>query len=138
MTSTLAGDVFSDKDAGTYPHVHIRLVILVIILGFVLRLFACQYTYIINNVGTIYIHQARAIYYGLWSVVNSCTVNYLSLYPILIAATYGILEDWVVSAKTVSIFFGTITLIPLYLLTKRFFKAEISILVTLIFALYSD
>jgi len=133
MTSTW--DVFSDKDAGTYPYVHIRMVILVIILGFVLRLFACQYTYIINNDGTIYIHQARAIYYGLWSVVNSCTVNYLSLYPILIAATYGILGDWVASAKTVSIFFGTVTLIPLYLLTKRFLKAEISILVTLIFAL---
>lgn len=133
MTSTW--DIFSGKDAGNSPYGHLRLVILVIILGFVLRLFAYQYTYVINNDGTIYIHQARAIYYGLWSVVNSCTVNYLSPYPILIAATYGIIGDWVASAKTVSIFFGTITLIPLYLLTKRFLKEEISILVTLIFAL---
>ena len=77
MTSTLAGDVFSDKDASTYPYVHIRLVILVIILGFVLRLFACQYTYIINSHGDVYIHQAKAVYYGLWSAVNSCTVNYI-------------------------------------------------------------
>jgi 4-amino-4-deoxy-L-arabinose transferase-like glycosyltransferase len=133
MTPTLAWNI--DKDSSDSPYVHIRLVILVIILGFVLRLFAYQHTYIINNDGTIYIHQARAIYYGLWSAVNSCTVNYLSLYPILVAATYGILGDWVASAEAVSIFFGTITLVPLYLLAKRFFEAKISILVTLIFAL---
>lgn len=135
VTSQPAKCRFSGKDAGNSPYGHLRLVILVIILGFVLRLFAYQYTYIINNDGTIYIHQARAIYYGLWSAVNSCTVGYLSPYPILIAATYGILGDWVASAKVVSIFFGTITLVPLSLLAKRFLKAEISILVTLIFAL---
>jgi len=135
VTSQPAKCRFSGKDTGNFPYEHLRLFVLVIILGFVLRLFAYQYTYTINNDGTIYIHQARAIYYGLLSAVNSCTVGYLSPYPILIAATYPILGDWVASAKVVSIFFGTITLIPLYLLAKRFLDAKISILVTLIFAL---
>ncbi|MFA4915172.1 MAG: glycosyltransferase family 39 protein [Syntrophales bacterium] len=129
-------DIFSEENADNPPNTCIRPIILIIIFGFALRLFVCQYTYIINSDGTIYIHQARAIYYGLWPAVNSCSsVNYLSIYPILIAAIYPVLGNWVASAETVSIFFGTIVLIPLYLLAKRFFEAKISILITLIFAL---
>jgi len=62
-------------------------------------------------------------------------MGYLSNYPILIVVAYKIFGDWVVAAKSVSLFFGAITLVPVYLLLKRFFRREITLLATLIFSL---
>jgi len=62
-------------------------------------------------------------------------MRYLSNYSILIVLAYKIFGDWVVAAKSVSLFFGTITLIPLYFLLDRFFKKEIALVATLAFAL---
>ena len=46
-----------------------------------------------------------------------------------------IFRDWVIAAKSVSLLFGTITLVPLYFLLKRFFDDKISVLAMLVFAL---
>ena len=112
-----------------------RLAILLIGFGFVIRLYCFQYTYIINPDAALYIHQARAIYYGLSDSLFSCGRNFLSSYPIFTAGAYVILRDWVIAAKSVSLIFGTMTLIALYFLLKRFFEDRISLLTTLIFAL---
>jgi 4-amino-4-deoxy-L-arabinose transferase-like glycosyltransferase len=112
-----------------------RLAILVIALGFVIRLYCFQYTYIISPDGVLYIHQARAIYYGLSDSLISVSRNFLSNYPVFVAGAYTIFRDWVIAAKVVSLFFGTLTLFPLYFLLRRFFDDKISILATLIFAL---
>jgi len=111
-----------------------RVAILIIGLGFVIRLFCFQYTSIINPDGVLYIHQARAIYYGLSDSLTSCSLNFLSNYPIFIAGAYTIFGDWVIAAKSVSLIFGTMTLVPLFFLLKRFFDDRISLLTTLIFA----
>jgi hypothetical protein len=112
-----------------------RLAILIIGLGFVIRLFSFRYTYIINPDGALYIHQARAIYYGLNDSLTSCSLSFLSNYSIFIAGAYAILRDWVIAAKAVSLLFGSMTLIPIYFLVKRFFHDKIALLVTLILCL---
>jgi hypothetical protein len=113
-----------------------RVFILILWLGFVIRLFCFQYTAIINPDGPLYIHQARAIYYGIRdAVIAPDQLSYLSNYPIFIAVSYTIVRDWLIAAKSVSLFFGTLTLIPLYFLLKRFFDDKIGLLVLLIFAL---
>ena len=113
-----------------------RIAILIICLGFVIRWFCFQYTSIINPDGVLYIHQARAIYYGIKdALITPHQLSYLSNYPIFIAATYTIAKDWVIAAKSVSLIFGTMTLVPLYFLLKRFFDDKIGLLVLLIFAL---
>jgi len=112
-----------------------RLAILIIGLGFVIRLFSFRYTYIINPDGALYIHQARAIYYGLNDSLTSCSLSFLSNYAIFIAGAYAILRDWVIAAKIVSLLFGSMTLIPIYFLVKRFFHDKIALLVTLILCL---
>ena len=94
---------------------------LVIGLGLGLRLFAFFHTTVISPDGVFFIHQARIIYYGLKDSVNSLGLVYLSNYPLFIAGVYTIVGDWVASAKLVSLFFGTLTLVPLYLLSRRFF-----------------
>lgn len=116
------------------PEDDIGLILLVLILGLALRLYAWQQTGIINSDGTVFIHQARAIYYGLWDSVNNCTITYPSITTLCIAAAYRMFGDWVTAATAVSLFFGTITLIPIFLLAARFFDRETSALLTLIYA----
>ncbi|HUU40665.1 MAG TPA: glycosyltransferase family 39 protein [Desulfatiglandales bacterium] len=130
MINPILKDLFSgDK------YSYLRPAILIILLGFAIRLFSFHYTYIINPDGVLYIHQARAIYYGLKDSILTCSMGYLSNYSILIVLGYKIFGDWEVAAKSVSLFFGTITLVPLYFLLDRFFRKEITLLATLAFAL---
>jgi 4-amino-4-deoxy-L-arabinose transferase-like glycosyltransferase len=109
-------------------------VLLFFFLGFAIRLFGFFNVYIINPDGVQYIHQARAIYYGQWESLTTCTVNYISNYPLLIVGAYTIFKDWIIAGRFVSFFFGFAALIPLYFLMKRFFNNTISAFCVLIFS----
>ncbi len=127
--------LFPEHASGSSKN-HIVLILLIFTLGLVLRLFAWQHTGVINPDGAIYINQARAIYYGLWDSVNTCsTASFPTVTTLGIAAVYPILGDWVAAGTFVSLFFGTITLVPLYLLARRFFNKDISAVVALVYAL---
>jgi 4-amino-4-deoxy-L-arabinose transferase-like glycosyltransferase len=127
--------LFPEHPSGS-SNKHITLILLIFTLGLVLRLFAWQHTSIINPDGAIYINQARAIYYGLWDSVNTCsTARFPTVTTLCIAAAYPILGDWVAAGTFVSLFFGTITLIPLYLLARRFFDRDIAAVIALVYAL---
>lgn len=134
MSIALFPHIYSKGSVGDYKGGGRRQVLLIMILGFVVRLFAYHYTLIINPDGALYINQARALYYGEWGNVVSCSMGYLSIYPLLIAGVYAILHDWVIAAKSISLLFGSMTLVPLYLLLRRFCERKISALGTLIFA----
>jgi len=110
-----------------------RWLALIILVGFALRLFSALNTHILNPDGCNYIHQARALYYGQWDEILSCSYAFLSIYPVLIAGVYKIVGDWVTAARCINLFFGTLTIIPLYLLTREFFDSRISTLITLIY-----
>ena len=131
---SLFRDIFSNKELTDDIASMSRLLIFVFALGVVIRIFACQYMYMMNPDGVLYIHQARAIYYGQWDQLSSCGVNFLSNYPLLILGGYTIFHDWIFSAKAVSLIFGSITLIPIYLLLRRFLDQKTSVLSTLVFA----
>ncbi|MBW2138105.1 MAG: glycosyltransferase family 39 protein [Deltaproteobacteria bacterium] len=111
-----------------------RTIILILVLGFLLRLYACLNTYIINPDGTIYIHQARAMLYGQWEQLTNCVMGYITPYPPLILGAYFIFKDWIVAARSVSLLFGTLSLIPLYLLLRQFFRRGIASAGLLMFA----
>jgi len=112
-----------------------REALFVILLGFAIRLFICQFTYIINPDGVLYIHQARALYYRQWESLTTCSMSFLSIYPVIISWAYSIFNDWIIAAKSISVLFGSMTLIPVYLLFRRIFDDKISTLGTLVFAL---
>jgi 4-amino-4-deoxy-L-arabinose transferase-like glycosyltransferase len=111
------------------------MIILMFSLAFLIRLYSCQNTLIINPDGAKYICQARAVYYGQWKETTSCRVSGVSSYPFLIAGAYTIFRDWVASARIVSLLFGFAALIPLYLLLRSFFEYEIGLLATLVVGL---
>jgi len=105
------------------------------LLGFGVRLFACIFIGIINPDGPFYIYQAKALYYRQWDQLTSCNMHFLSAYPIFIAGAYTIFHDWITAGRSVSLFFGTLTLVFIYLLLRRFFERHLSALGTLVFAL---
>jgi hypothetical protein len=105
----------------------------VLFLGFIIRLIAWANTSVINPDGALFIHQAKALYFGQMDTLF-CVQKDLANYPVMIAATYRLFHDWVFSARLVSFVFGFGTLIPLYFLLKRFFDDRISVLGTLVFA----
>ncbi|MBW2078626.1 MAG: glycosyltransferase family 39 protein, partial [Deltaproteobacteria bacterium] len=107
-----------------------RFFILIVCIAFLIRLFSFVFTAIVNPDGVIYIHQARAIYYGLWDSILGCGIGFLSNYPIFIVGAYAVVRDWVIAAKLVSLLFGTF-----YLLLREFFRNQIALLACLAFAL---
>mgnify|MGYP006289284565 CR=1 FL=1 len=106
----------------------------VILVGLIIRLFTFQQTLVVNTDAIFYIQQAKAVYYGLADRITS-GYPYLTNYSLFIVIGYLLLGDWITAASGVSIFFGTLVLIPLYWLSRRFFDEKISILALLTMAL---
>lgn len=106
----------------------------VLTLGLLARIWLFLRIPLINPDGFLYIQQAKAIYYGLFSSVLDCYM-YLSPYPLLIAAGKWVTGDWVTAAQWINIIFGTLVLVPLYLLLRRFFSDPAACLTVLAFAL---
>ena len=111
------------------------LFLCIVVISFIIRLYAWHHTCIINHDGVLYIHQARAIYYGIYDAIHSCSLPYLSIYPICIVPAFILSGNWIIASRGVSLFFGTLTLLPFFLLMRRFFDDEISLLTTSVFSL---
>ncbi len=102
--------------------------------GFLLRLYACLSTFVVNPDAAIYIHQARAIFFGQLDKVVTCGTGFVSNYALFIAGAYAVFKDWILAAQAVSLLFGSGVLIAVYSLARRFFDTTISALVMLVFA----
>lgn len=107
----------------------------IFILSFFLRVYSVINTFIINPDGTIYIHQARAIFFNNWEDLFHCGISFLSVFPLLIALVFPIFEDWVFSALVISVAFSTATLLPVYKLLRLFFRSHVCLLGVLVLAL---
>lgn len=123
------------KNFGTSKNKSILLILSVFFFAFIVRLFVLYHTYIINPDGVLYIHQARAIYFREWNQLFNCGLNYLSIYPFLIALFYPLADNWHLAARLVSFLFGFAALIPIFLLFKRFFCLRTSLIGLSVFSL---
>lgn len=107
---------------------------LIILTGLGLRLWVCLHTVIVNPDGALYIHQAMALYFRNWDSLKTCVPPFVSSYPVLIAGGYYLIHDWILSARLVSLFFGTALLVPLYLMLKEWVREDSALLCLLVFA----
>jgi 4-amino-4-deoxy-L-arabinose transferase-like glycosyltransferase len=105
-----------------------------LLIAFVLRLFAFFNTPVINHDGVLYINQARAIMNDNWGLAKQCGYDFISLYHLLIPLTYRVFGDWIVAAQSISFFFGTCAVIPFYFILRHFFQAPVSFVAGLAFA----
>jgi len=106
-----------------------------LIIGFVFRLYPLNYKNIINPDGVWYINQAKAILDGNFELALSCGYKFISIYHLLIPVFYTFSENWITAAKSVSILFGTLTIIPFYLIARQFFRESTVFLATLAFTI---
>lgn len=104
-------------------------------IALMVRLIAFANLEIINPDGVLYIYQAKAIATGQWHLLNQCQLNFISLYPLLIAGVQWVISDWVLSAKLVSLCFGFAALIILYRLLILYFDTAIAQLTILLYAM---
>jgi len=128
-------DAFPNTDSDAIGRIGAGGVFLIVALGVAVRLFASLYTDIVNPDGIFYIHQAKAIFFGEWDGLTNCQLSFVSIYPFLISGAYLLLQDWIMAAQFVSLLFGSATLIPLYLLCRRFLDRDSSIVTLLLFSL---
>jgi len=89
---------------------------------------------LISSDGFLYVQQARALYFREFGELLSCYDN-LSCYPIFVAGAYGLFGEWVIAGQMTSLFFGTLALLPLYWIMRRFFTEPTASITLLIFAL---
>ena len=102
-------------------------------VGVLLRFFSCYNSYLFNPDGMLYIQEAKAFYYEGFGALTDCYPNY-NILPVFIIAFYKIFGDWVLAAKAVSMVFGIATMIPLYLLLRRFLDEVLASCTLLFFA----
>jgi 4-amino-4-deoxy-L-arabinose transferase-like glycosyltransferase len=100
--------------------------ILLTLTAAAIRFYALHNTTIINPDGPLYIHQAKAIAGGEWKAAL-CTLPFLSNVAIFISLFHLFLEDWLIAARAVSFFFGTLSVVPLYGLFRQFFSRDESL-----------
>ena len=109
------------------------LLLFVIFFGFALRCLTFYFNPFINPDGVLYVNQAKAIYFKKYNLITSC-YSYLSPCPLLIAFFYLFIPNWVIAAKSVSLFFATLSFIPLYFLLKEFLNTNETYLTMLTWA----
>lgn len=122
-----------NKQTGGTPEY--LLLSVVTALAFLVRFYVFEFTYAINKDGILYINQAKALLTGNWELALNCGYEFISLYHILIPVLYRALGDWILAAKSISLFFGTIAIIPFYLIARQFCSRSPAVLASLAFSL---
>jgi 4-amino-4-deoxy-L-arabinose transferase-like glycosyltransferase len=105
-----------------------------LLIAFVLRLYALFNTPVINHDGVLYINQARAIVNNDWGLAKQCGYDFISLYHLLIPPFYRVFGDWILAAQAISFIFGTCAVIPFYFTLRHFSPARTSFIASLAFA----
>jgi 4-amino-4-deoxy-L-arabinose transferase-like glycosyltransferase len=91
-----------------------------LLFAFLLRLPLVIYPEVIHNDGTAYIYQAKQILLGDWT-----WGKYPPLYASLIALFHLFFKNYEIAGIWVSIIFGTLTILPIYLLGKNIFNEKV-------------
>ncbi len=103
------------------------------ISAFIIR-FIIAHGQIIAPDGVFYIKIAKDIASGNLQGISE--YGFFNLYPFLIALFQTIFGDWEFSGKMVSIIFGSLTIIPLYLLVGGLFNKSVAIVSSLLYVVH--
>ncbi len=96
------------------------------LISFLLRCYAFFKTPLINHDGVWYINQAKALALNNWELARDCGYDFISLYHLLIPVFYRITGDWIIAGMSISLIFGSLSVIPMYLMLRHFFNKKMS------------
>lgn len=97
----------------------------ILLVAFVLRITLLFFPEVIHNDGIAYITHAKRIINGDWSIGKGDTHP---LYPFLIAVTHFFIPNIELAGIGVSIFLGSLLLIPLFYFTSNLFNERVGFL----------
>ena len=106
------------------------VLIVLLLLALFWRSISLANSQLINHDGLIYLLQAKALYFRQPEI-------YLKIYPFptnlsfMIAGLYHWLGDWILAGRLISVFFGVLTVLPLYLLARQFWQLPTAFLIVL-------
>lgn len=105
--------------------------IALVMCAFAVRLYAALVPGVIVPDGMVYISTAKMIDAGQWRHVAD--YSFYSLYPFLMVLFKKVFSDWELSGRMVSVFFGSLAVLPFYLLFKRLTDKKIAFVAALFF-----
>ena len=103
-------------------------------LAFGVRLYLVFNTYLITHDGILYIKISKLISQG--QVSEAFDFYFLNLYPLITAVFQRLFYDWEFSAQMVSTVFGSLTIIPFYLLTRSLFNRTVALISSILFGFH--
>jgi 4-amino-4-deoxy-L-arabinose transferase-like glycosyltransferase len=109
------------------------ILLLLVISAFIIR---CVFAnaQIIASDGFLYIEVAKNIFSGNFEGVYE--YGFFNLYSFLIALFQMIFHNWELSGKMVSVLFGSLTVIPLFLFIKEIFDIKVAFVSTVFYTIH--
>ena len=104
------------------------LIVVFFLLALIVRLVALKQNYVIAHDGTLYIKMAKLFAAGQYQYEIFSAGAYYAFFPLLIFAFHKVLGDWFLAGQLISLCFGSLTIIPLYLLARRLFDEQIALI----------
>ncbi len=101
--------------------------VLLVVAAAAVRVYSLQFFDVIPTDGTTYVETARDLHRGDWSGVAVS-----GLYPVLIAVAGWLITDMESAGQYVSLFFGSLLPLPLFLLGKELFSRRVAFAASLI------
>lgn len=101
--------------------------------AFLARLYPVFAPNVITPDGILYIETAKMILSGEFKRIGD--VSFFNLYPFMILLFQKVFSDWELAGRMVSVVFGTLGVIPIFFLVKRFFDVRLALIVSLFYAI---
>ena len=107
------------------------LSILAFIGAFTVRFYLLLFSNVITPDGILYIKFAKLIESGELKGVSE--ISFIHLYLFLVVLVHKIFPDWEMAGRMVSVLMGSLTVVPLFLLTRRMFGVRIASITALFY-----
>ena len=111
-----------------------RLLTLLLLVSFIIKVWIWYRTPVVNPDAFEYIQQAKLLYKGEITKAKNCGKNYISLYQFLLPISYKIFKDWIFSARALSFFFAVISVVPIFFSFLLITNRSVAFLSSLMFA----
>jgi len=110
-----------------------KILLLLLFFAFIFRIYAALVPGIIVTDGVMYINNARFIENGEWQKIVE--QGFYNFYPFLIAVFHKLISDWELCARTVSIIFGSLAIIPYFFIVRYVFNSKIALISAIFFVI---
>lgn len=115
-----------------------RILVLMILLSFIIRVIYVVFFSSITNDEMYYMRMAQNLNSGngLTDIYGSPATVFFPLLPVLIAVVQHVLQNYIISGYFVAIFFGGLTLLPVYLLGRELMGERVGLLAAALAMIY--